>query len=720
MYICSLFLKTEIMALIGTIRKQSGLLIVIIGLALAAFVLGDFLKPSSTRSQQFIAEVYGEDIPWAQFDQKYEQNLDIQKRNQKKDQLTAEETFRLRQQTWDQMIQELVMSIEYEELGVVVTAEELFDQLQGENPHSYIKQYFKDPKTQQYDAQLVRNYMKQLDQMDATSRNQWDIFVDGIKKDRIKTKYQNLITKGYFVPDTFVVRDFIDRKKTAEVRIVGVNYNTIDDSLVTVTENDYKEYYEKYKQNYNQEESKDIDYVIFDVKPSAEDRKAIRKEIMAIYSDFQKAINVPLFVSAESDNRYDSTLRKSGDLPARMDSIMFNSPVGTFFPPYQENNAWHMAKLVEVQMRPDSMKASHILISYSGNPYASEGVTRIKVDAKSLADSLKQVIMSSPENLEMLAKQFSDDPSVEQNSGDMGWFADGAMVYPFNEAVLKGTIGEITFCESQFGFHIIKVTGKKEPVKKIRVAMIDREITPSKETNMEVYATASTFQGYATSVEAFDTLATNQGLNKRVATFIQPMGNRIAGLDNPRQIVKWAYGEGITVGSVSYVFSMEDRYVVAIVTESREKGMQELEGLKEHLEPLIKKELKGDMMIAKMEKAADGSKNLAQIAQKLDAKIDTVPNVSFAMRSIPRFGNEGNVLGKIFSMKTGTISKPVKGNNAAFFVIVDKVHNPNMSEDMSATEKQMARSFQTGITNGQYIKALEEKAAIIDNRVTFY
>ncbi len=708
------------MALIGTIRKQSGLLVVIIGLALAAFVLGDFLKPSSSRSQQFIAEIYGEDIPWSQFNAKFDQNLDIQKRNQKKEQFTQDELFNIRQQTWDQMIQEAVMAKEYEELGVVVSAEELFDQLQGDNPHSYIKQYFKDPQTQEYDPQLVRNYMKQLDGMDATSKNQWDVFVDAIKQDRIKTKYQNLITKAYFMPDTFIVRDFIDRKKTAEIRLVGVNYSTINDSLVTVSEEDYKKFYNDYKQNYEQEASKDIEYVIFDVKPSAKDRTAIRKEVMAIYNDFKKAENVPLFVNAESDNKYDSTLYKLGELPARMDSIMFNSPEGAFYAPYQENDAWHMAKLVDVQMRPDSMKASHILISYAGNPYASQDVTRIKVAAKALADSLKLAVLASPEKLEALAKQFSDDPSVKDNSGDMNWFADGMMVYPFNQAVLEAQVNEITFCESQFGFHIIKVTGKKEATKKVRVAMVDREISPSKETNQEVYTKASLFQGQATSVEAFDTLATNMGLSKRVAPGIQTMGNRIAGLDNARQITKWAYIDGIGVGSVSHVFSMEDRYVVAMVTEVKEKGIPELEDLKEHLEPLVKKELKGDMMVEKMQATAKDSKNLAQMAQKLDTKVDTVPNITYASRSIPRFGNEGNVLGKVFSMKTGVISKPVKGNNAAFFVVVDKTHEPNMSEDKSISETQLLRSFTSSVSNGQYIKALEEKAEIVDNRVTFY
>ena len=708
------------MALIGTIRKQSGLLVIIIGIALAAFVLGDFLKPGSGNKQVNVAEVLGEDITYSQFDAKYEQNLENQKRQQEKENLTSEEIFRLKQQTYDQIIQKIVMDNEYHELGLVVSADELFDQIQGEDPHAYILQYFKDPQTQQYNAELVRNYIKQLDQMDATNRNQWDLFVEAIKEDRIRTKYKNLISKGYFMPDTFLYQDFNDKKITAKIRLVGVKYNTIDDSLVSVTDKDYEKYYEEYKQNYEQEASRDIDYVVFDVKPSSKDRAALKEDAYEVFQDFKEAENVPLFVNGESDNRYDSTFYKEGGLPVRMDSVMFNSPVGTFVDPYVENNAWHMAKLVDVQFRPDSMKASHILISFAGAYGAGEDVTRINISAKALADSLLGVIKSSPNNLETLAKQFSDDPSVDQNSGDMGWFADGSMVPQFNNAVLRGEVGDVTIAETMFGFHVIKITGKQEPVKKIRVAIIDININPSQETYEIEYAKASDFQGHAINLEAFDTLATNSGLNKRTAPNLQAMTNRIAGLDYPRGVVQWSFIEGIDVGSVSQVFTMEDKYVVAVVTKVSEKGIPELDEIKEALEPLIIKELKGDIMVEKMNNASKDAKNLVQIAKNLNSKVDTVDNVTFSSRNIAGHGNESNVLAKVFTMETGVISKPVKGNNSAFYVIVDEIKQPEPGQDTKVYEKQMLMNFTAKVNNNSFQKDIEKKADIVDNRVMFY
>lgn len=708
------------MALIGTIRKQSGLLVIIIGVALAAFVLGDFLKPGSGRRTVNIAEIYGEDIAYSDFNNKFEQNLENQKRNQKKENLTSEEMFSLRQQTWDQIIQNIVLDKEYEELGLVVSADELFDQIQGEEPHSYILQYFKDPQTQQYNPELVRNYIKQLSQMDATSRNQWEIFTEAIREDREKTKFKNLISKGWFMPDTFLYKDFNEKKTIAKIRLVGARFNTIDDSLVTVTDEDFRKYYEDYKQNYKQQASRDIDYVIFDVKPSAKDRKAIREETYLIFEDFKKAENIPLFVNAESDNRYDSTFFKEGELPVRIDSIMFNSPVGTFVEPYLEDNAWHMAKLVDIQFRPDSMKASHILISYAGAYMSGENVTRTKKEAEVFADSLLNVINASPDKIEILAIEFSNDPSVAENSGNLDWFADGSMIYQFNNAVLKGKVGDITIAETAFGYHVIKITGKQKPVKKVRVAIIDIDISPSQQTYQDVFTKASEFQGKSTSLEAFDTLTTNMGLNKRSAPYLQPMGDRIAGLDYPRPIIQWSFIEGIGVGSVSHVFTMEEKYVVAVVTKVREKGIPELDEIKDMIEPLIIKELKGDLTVDKMNNILKEAKNLVQIAKKLDSKVDTVDNVSFNMRNIAGYGNEANLLAKVFTMKNGVISRPVKGNNAAFFVIVDEIIDPEPNQDRKMYERQMLMNFRAKVNNNSFLQALEEKADIIDNRVTFY
>ncbi len=710
------------MALIGTIRKQSGLLIIIIGVALAAFVLGDFLSPKYGRGGQNIplASVLGEDIPYAEFDAKYEQNLENQKRNQQKENLTADELFNLRQQTWDQLVQEIVLKEQYNELGLVISAEELFDQIQGDEPHAYILQYFKDPESQQYDPELVRNYIKQLDQMDPTNRSQWNVFVEAIKEDRYKNKYKSLITKAYIMPDQFVRMDFDEKKTNATIRLVGYRYNLIEDSTVKVADKDYEKYYNDYKQNYKQEASRDIDYVAFDVKPSAKDRKLIRDAVFKTFEAFKLTENVAMFVNTESEKKYDSTWHKQGTLSPRLDSVIYKAPIGTFIEPYLENDTWNMAKLMDVQMRPDSMKASHILISYKGARGAKEDLKRSRDRAKIVADSLYNVVKGSPALIETLARLMSEDPSAETNSGDLGWFADGSMVYPFNNAVLTNKVGDFAVAESDFGFHVIKVTGKLEPVKKARVASIIVSITPSQETNQEVFAKASEFQGKATTLTAFDTLSTRMGVNKLSATYLQPMGNRISGLDYPRPIIQWTYIEGIGVGSVSQVFTMENKYVVAIVTKVREKGIPKIEEMKDIMQPLIIKEKKGDIAIQKMKEMIGSTTNLNEIAQRLSVKVDTIPNVNFNTRNIGSYGNEANVVAKVFTLQPNVLSEPIKGNNAAFYVIVDEVIKPAEGEDRKVFANQLVMNFKSKVSNNSFNKTLEEKADVEDNRVKFY
>ncbi len=709
------------MAVIGTIRKQSGLLIIIVGVALAAFVLGDFLSPRGASRQVFnIAEVLGEEINYTYFDAKYEQNAENQKRNQNKDALTPDEAFRLREQTFDQIVQSIILEKEYQKLGLSVTADELFDQIQGDNPHAYILQYFKDPQTQQYDPELVRNYIKQLDQMDATSRGQWDEFVQAIKDDRLRSKYTNMISKAYFMPDTFLVMDYNEKKTNANARLVGVRFSTVADSLVTVTDKDLREYYDKYKQNYKQEESRDLEYVIFDVRPSAEDRRRIREDVFAIYEDFKQAENIPLFVNSESVNRFDSSFFKQGELPIRIDSAVFNSEPGKFVEPYIQDNQWHMAKLMETQFRPDSMKASHLLIAFQGALMAQPDITRSKAEAKALADSLRNVIAAAPDRLGQLAVELSDDPSAADNSGDLGWFADGNMVYPFNQAVLTNPVGTITVAESQFGYHVIRVTDKLDPVKKVRVAVIDIDISPSQNTYQDVFAQASEFQGRSTDYEAFDTLATNLGLQKRSATYLEKMSNRIAGLDYPRQIIQWAYLEDLGVGAVSPVFTMEEKYVVAILTAIREAGIPDMESIRETLEPLVLTDLKGDVVVARMNEAIAETKDPAQLATRLSATVDSVNNLTFATRNIAGFGNESNVISKILTMSPGEFAGPIKGNNAAFIVVVDNITPPAAGEDNRIYERQLLMNFRAKVNNNSYLQVLEEEADITDNRVRFY
>jgi peptidyl-prolyl cis-trans isomerase D len=708
------------MAVIGTIRKHSALAVILVGVAIGAFIISDLFtgKGKGRNNNPPLGSIAGEEITVKDYNQRVDDNLEMQRTNQNKENLTAQETFDVRQSTWTQYLNEIIMGKEYERLGINVTTEELYDLVQGPRPHNLIRQYFQDPATKQYSPKMVINFLQNLDNMKPEVKKQWLNLEKYIKEDRLTQKYQALVAKGYYMPEAFASMDYISKKKNAEIRYVAIRYTTLKDEDVVLTDKDYEAYYEKNKHLYEQEPSRDIDYVIFEVLPSAEDRSLTRESVYQIYDDFRNTSDYITFVNSTSDKRYDSTWFKKGQLPVTVDSLLFSSPVGTFVPPYEENNAWHLARLMDMQARPDSMKAEHILIAYKGAYRAAETITRTKEQAERFADSLLNVLNADKTKIKALAFQLSDDGSAKENNGDLGWFADGNMVSPFNEAVLKGNVGDLVKVETVFGFHVIKITGKKDPVTKIRAAVIDRLIAPSSKTFQDVYTQASSFAGENNTRTKFETAVTNLGLNKRSATYLREMGNTIPGIDYPREIVRWAYYEGIKTGEVSPVFDVSGSYVVAVLTNIREKGLIPLEQLKDNIKTFVLNEKKASMIKEKIN--SSGSSDIYQIARDFNTKVDTNLTLTFSSRNIPGFGSEFQVIGEIFSMNEGEQSEPIQGNGGVFVVKLDRFYKPPQVANYNVYRDQMITAFHSRMNANPMFSALQKKAKIEDNRLLFF
>jgi peptidyl-prolyl cis-trans isomerase D len=705
------------MAVIGTIRKHSALAVILIAVAITAFIVSDLFTGQGGGSIPPIGSIAGEDITITDYNRRVDNNIEIQRTNQNKESLTAQETFDIRQSTWTQYLNEIIMGKEYEQLGLTVTIEELYDLVQGPRPHSLIRQYFQDPNTNQYSPEMVLNFLQNLDNMQPEVKKQWLNLEKYIKDDRLSQKYQSMVSRGYYVPEAFASMDYESKKINAEVRYVGIRYTNVKDEDVTLTDKDYQAYYDKNKHSYEQEPSRDIDYVIFEVLPSAEDRASIRESIYQIFNDFRNTTDYITFVNSTSDRRYDSTWFKKGQLPVTMDSLLFSSPVGAFVAPFEENNTWQMARLMDVQARPDSMKAEHILIAYKGAFRAAETISRSKEQAEKTADSLLAVLNADKTKLQAMAFMMSDDGSAKENNGDLGWFADGSMVAPFNEAVINGKVGDMVKAETVFGYHIIKITGKKDPVTKIRTAIITRDIDPSSKTFQDVYTQASFFAGENNTGTKFETAVTNLGLNKRTATYLREMANSIPGIDYPREIIRWAYYKGNKVGEVSPVFDVGGSYVVAVLTNIREKGTIPIEQMKENIRTFVLNEKKAAVI---MDKIKSTGNDIYQIANVFDTKVDTNLNLTFSSRNIPGFGSEFQVIGKIFTMKEGEQSEPIQGNGGVFVVKLDRFFEPPQVGDYKMYKDQMVSAFRSRMGGNPMFNALQKKSKIEDNRLLFF
>ena len=705
------------MAVIGNIRKHSTFLVIIIGVALAAFILGDFAKGSGGSRNVNIGEVEGEEITIMDFNAKAEQNIDNKLQQQKTDRLSVDEQFRTKDETWNQMVFNVIMDKEYEALGLAVTPEELYDLIQGSNPHPVVVQYFSDPSTGKFDRNLIIQYLQNLETMPAQAKQQWVQFEKYIKEDRFRNKFNNLLIKGYYVPTALAQQSFEEENNKADIDYIAATYKSLSDSLFTPSESDYKAYYEAHKETYKQDATRDIQYVIFDVKPSNQDITMGKTEAMEIYDDFKKTVDVARFVKVNSDNSYDSSWFVQGQLPIQIDSVMFNSPVGTVAQPYLENNEYHIARKVAEAMRPDSMKASHILIAFKGAYQAKEDVTLTREQAQALADSLMAVVKKSPKKMGELAAQFSSDPSAATNAGDLGWFADGNMVPTFNEAVINNKKGSFTVAESPFGFHVIEVTGKKDEVKKVRIAMIDREVLPSNSTYQSIFAKASKLASENKTLEQFNAYVSTENLSPREMPNLREMSNRIPGLPNPRQIVQWTFKEETEVGQVSSVFDLEDMFVVAVVTKAGEAGYPTLDAVKPRIENLVINELKGKHLTEKMN-AFNGDMAKAEADMKL-TKTNVNPFL-FTSRNLKGFGAENQAIGTAFGLTEGSVSEPVIGNAAVFMIKMNSLTKASAPASYDQTINTLQTAFKQGIEQDQAYRALEESLDVVDNRITFY
>lgn len=706
------------MAIIGDIRKRSGLLIIIVGVALAAFVLGDFLSTRPSHRSINIGEVEGEEIPILAYNQRLEENLNMRRQNSQTGTLSAQEQYNVRQSTWDEMIREIIMDKNYEAIGLNISTEELDDLVRGPNPHSYIRQSFTDPNTGTFDPTSVTNFLKNLNQVDPQMRDRYLYIEKAIKDDQLSKKYNDLVLKAYYIPEELALKDFGTKNRQASLSVVSLPYKSIPDEDVTVSDQEMKRFYDNNKFRFTQEQSRSIDYIIFEIQPSDEDREKISEEFDRLYAEFKEVQDIPLFVNTKSDTRYDSTWFKREDLSPRIEEELFDTPVGTILSPYVEDGKHIMAKLIDTSNRPDSLKASHILVTYQGTGVSQ--TTRTKDQAKNRADSIFNEIKRNRSKFSELATSLSDDGSAAENKGDLGWFLDGQMVYPFNQAVLDGKVGEIVQVESQFGFHIVEITGKTQPIKKARIAIIDRVIEPSTRTIQEIYAKASQFASTNKTLTAFDNAVVDAGISKRSADNLQPMDNSIPGITVPREIIRWAYNNKTKVGDVSPAFDVDGAFVVAALKSIKEKGTMPFDLAKGSIEPLVLRDKKAEILVKRMEDAIKENGDIKAVATKLGEDVQNLEHILLSATSLSTLGREPDVIGKIFAMEENQTSKPIEGEQAVYLIRVDKytVTEPQ-DDDLNGIRRVHTNNYRSRVTR-ELTKTIEDNAKVIDNRLMFY
>ena len=704
------------MATLEKIRSKGGILVAgVIGLSLLAFILGDFLdsRKSSlfSSNKQNAGEIAGTSIPIQQLEQKITDLTEIYKMNSGQGNVDEKTLEGIREQAWQQIVNDEVMGKEYDKLGLTVSSDELFDLVQGANPHQIVRQIFTNPQTGEFNKANLLTFLKNMDQ-DQTGKQKmfWLYVEDQIKTDRINTKYTNLIRKGLSAPTFLAKNDFIENNKKADLNYISLKYNTISDSAIKIASSDLKKYYTDHKFLFDQSASRDIEYVSFDVVPSKIDRVAAEDWINKVKPDFTTATEVEQFVNGNSDVQYNDKSFKPGQLPDSLNNFMFSASVGDIYGPYLENGSYKLARLYKVVSLPDSVKARHILIA----PISQ--TKEAGVVAKAIADSIKNVLDKGGDFAE-LAKKFSNDKSNAEKGGDLGWFQEGLMVKPFSDAVFEGKKGETKVVETRFGYHIVQILDKGKEAKKVKVAIVERKIEPSQPTFNQVYATAMKFASENRTYPQFNATITKQNLAKKLATNISETDKAIPGLDQPRLVLRWMYSSDKL--TISEPIDLGDRYIVAALTAIRKKGTAPLEQVKSEVELQVRKEKKAEKLAEQITKAKLGASTIQDLSLKLITPVEVANGIAFSAYSLPNSGIEPKVIAAGTSIGKSKLSEPIDGNNGVFVVYVSGITNAPASKDFAESKQRMDYTFQTRASYDSY-NALRKLANIVDNRAKFY
>lgn len=694
------------MATLGKIREKSTLLVTILAVALGLFVLQGALESRGSffqSNRDVVGEVGGRKIKIDEFQARVDEEVENEKNRTGRpvDENTSE---MIRQQVWNQMLFQEIMADEYKELGVNVSTDELFEMVQGTDPDPSVKTAFTDPKTGQFDRANVVNFLKTMDQdPSGDTKRRWLTFESAIKSNRITTKYNNLVKKGLYITKSQARKDWQDNNAQAKFKYVMKRFDAIPDSTIKVTDEDLKRAYNENKARFKQNEnSRGLEYVVFEVKPSEEDKKATLDYLNGLKAEFTSTKEDSSFVAANSDAPYMEQSYKKGSFRKDIDTVLFSSPVGTVVGPYEEGDAYKLAKIVKEEYAPDSVKARHILVKINGNDTA-KAVAKI--------DSLKKVIKSG-KKFEDVAKANSEDMGSAEKGGDLGWFKEGMMVKPFNDAAFQGKKGDMPVVKSQFGVHLIEIVDKGPEAKRLKVAVVERKNAPSSKTFQSVYAQASEFAGKYNHADAFKKAVADKGLNRRVADNVKETDRNLPGVEGSRELIRWAYEN--ERGAVSKVFEFGDKYVVALLTGVKDKGYQDMEDVKDILTDIARKDIKAQRFMNEM----SGS-TIDQIAVKSGAQVVPVDMQNFASATIPGQGREPSVIGHVFALKPGVVSKPIKGELGVYVIQVDNINVPPAPADLSQSSMQTATSLRSRV-DYEMFEALKDKANVIDNRGKFF
>lgn len=710
------------MALIGTLRnKMTKWVVGFVAVAISAFVLNDLFGNGPTSvfgNENSVGKIGGMTVTLEEYQaaiQERENNYIMNFGRQPGDR----ERPLLQQQAWDLLILEKAIKPEFEKVGIKVTDDEVWDMIQGRNIDENIKSSFLD-SAGNFDRSRLLSYINQFNQPAPLepqalagwqeAKYRWSTFQRDLALSRERLKYENLLLKTSYVTEAEAEKDYHNQNDVAEVKYLYVPYYAITDSIAA-TDNDLRDYYNRNKNKYKAEQTRSLSYVTFPIRASAADSAQVREELEKVAVEFKTVVDDSVYAASNTEGSLPYTKYYASTLPTYLADKKDELTAGTIIGPFLDGDYYKVSKIVTIgKDTVGNAKASHILIRWEDESDAAKKTAKEKA-RKILAE------IKGGADFAAKAREHGTDGTASQG-GDLGWFTSGQMVKPFNDAVFNakktGLVNDVV--ETQFGYHIINVTGLADYTA-YSVATIEIRITPSDETQNEAFLKAQTFASDLSGVDEFKEKAKGEGLTVTDANDLKTADQRVSNLGNARQMVTWLFRDA-SVGEVSDVFSLESEYVVAVMTDETDEGFRPFEDVKQEVSPAVLNELRGKKIIEKLQGKTDSFEDLAKLFGT-DAIINSSSDLKLNSNTLPSVGLDPIAVGKVFSLENGKRSEPFAGENGVLIIeLQNKTIAPAMG-DYAVFKNQLLQGL-SGRASYGISEAIKEGANIQDKRYRFF
>ena len=704
------------MAILGKIRQQSVFLILVIGLALFAFVISGVFGNGNQGGDATdpIAVINDDEIDIEQF----RAMVDNAERNYNFSTIQAVNVV------WDQAVRSKIFEQELNALGIDAGREQIEQIVLGN------QSFIQDPRFQNeagfFDFGIFTNFIAQLKTQNPTAYEQWKSQERSIIEIAKQNIYYDLIKASSGLTEAEAKAAFHLENDNLNLKYVRVPFDFVDDSLVVISKSEIKAFRDENKDQYQHDSFRNIQYVKFDNAATEEDISSIRLRLEGLidqrisYNNVSKLTDtleglkttkdVAEFVDEFSEQPFDSVYKPKGILNNEYADIIFGLNPGEVFGPYQDGSFYKISRMLD-KKKNASIRASHILIPFDGASKVPEGITRTAVEAKKEANRIYKLARRRNANFDDLAREFSEGPS-KSSGGDLGFFQEGEMAMPFFEFCDAARVGALGVVETEFGFHVINVTDKNDLA---LVADIIVSIIPSDKTSNEIFRNATQFEMDALESDDFLTTAENSNYEVQPVNNIAELEENLPGLFQQRNIVKWAFDSDTRLGAIRRFTLTDGSYAVVQLTAKQKKGLAELDEVESEIRVILIKKKKAELILDQFEALT----TLEELAEKTGQSVETASAINQNNATLVGSGEEPYILGAAFSLPLNSPSVLMTGEGGVYKI---EVTQKNISQDIGNYDNyaKNLRDEANKQLDEIIFEALKSAASIEDNRALYY